>query len=136
MSKQISDGMNPFLLLARIQVKPDKVEDYLNIADEVDKMTEKEESGMFLHNFDADPDNPLGFTWSEIYQNSDALLVHFSAPYALEYVGKHQQLADSFDLEIYGNLSDEAIAAVRQLGLPFKHYKTTRVGFARTEKFE
>ena len=136
MSNQNSDGMNPFLLIARIQVKPDKVEDYLNIADEVDKMTEKEESGMFLHNFDADPDNPLGFTWSEIYQNSDALLVHFNASYALEYVGKHQQLADSFDLEIYGNLSDEAIAAVRQLGLPFKHYKTTRVGFARTEKFE
>ena len=131
----MSDGKNPFLLIARINVKPDCVERYLNIAEEVDKKTEEEESGMIMHNFDSDPNNPLAFTWSEIYQNSDALIVHFNAPYALEYVGKHQELAESFDLEIYGNLSSDAIAAVEALGLPCKHFKTTRVGFCRSEKF-
>ena len=56
-----------------------------------------------MHNFDSDSGNPLAFTWSEIYQNSDALIVHFNASYVLEYVGKHQGLAESFDLEICGN---------------------------------
>ena len=114
----MSDGKNPFLLIARINIKSDCIEKYLDIADEVDKKTEEEESGMIMHNFDSDPDNPLAFTWSEIYQNSDALIVHFSAPYALEYVGKHQELAESFDLEIYGDLSADAISAVEALGLP------------------
>ena len=131
----MSDGKNPFLLIARINIKSDCIEKYLDIADEVDKKTEEEESGMIMHNFDSDPDNPLAFTWSEIYQNSDALIVHFSAPYALEYVGKHQELAESFDLEIYGDLSADAISAVEALGLPCKHYKTTRVGFYRPENF-
>jgi quinol monooxygenase YgiN len=131
----MSDGKNPFLLIARINIKPDCIEKYLDIADEVDKKTEEEESGMIMHNFDSDPDNPLAFTWSEIYQNSDALIVHFNAPYALEYVGKHQELAESFDLEIYGNLSTDAIAAVKALGLPCKHFKTTRVGFSRSANF-
>ena len=131
----MSDGKNPFLLIARINIKSDCIEKYLDIADEVDKKTEEEESGMIMHNFDSDPDNPLAFTWSEIYQNSDALIVHFSAPYALDYVGKHQELAESFDLEIYGNLSTDAIAAVKALGLPCKHFKTTRVGFSRSANF-
>ena len=131
----MSDGKNPFLLIARINIKSDCIEKYLDIADEVDKKTEEEESGMIMHNFDSDPDNPLAFTWSEIYQNSDALIVHFNAPYALEYVGKHQELAESFDLEIYGNLSTDAIAAVKALGLPCKHFKTTRVGFSRSANF-
>ncbi len=135
MTDNLAHGQNPFLLIARIIVKPGLVEDYLCIAEEVDKMTREYEPGMLFHNFDADPDNPLCFTWSEIYQNSAALVQHLSAPYALNYVAKHQELAESFEIEIYGNLSKEAEEAARGLGLPFRHFKTTRVGYVRKERF-
>lgn len=135
-SKIFQDGSNPFVMIARLTVKPGKVEEYLKIADEVDKITKKEEPGMLFHNFDADPDNPLGFNWTEVYSNSRALIVHLSADYALDYVGKHNELADSFSIEIYGDLSQEAIKAVLGLNLPFKHFKTTKVGYVRTNIFK
>ena len=133
MQDEATNGENPFLLIARIQVKDGKVEDYLDIANAVDQITQKEEPGMLFHNFDQDPSDPLKFTWSEIYENSDALLIHFGAPYAADYVEKSNELADSFEIEIYGNLSKEAEETVRSFGFPFKHFKTTRVGYSRNE---
>ena len=38
-------GDNPFILIARIQVKPGMVEDYLEIANDVDLITKQEEPG-------------------------------------------------------------------------------------------
>lgn len=66
MQDEATNGENPFLLIARIQVKDGKVEDYLDIANAVDQITQKEEPGMLFHNFDQDPSDPLKFTWSEI----------------------------------------------------------------------
>ena len=106
-------------MIARIQVKPGMVEDYLEIANDVDLITKQEEPGMLMHNFDQDPTDPLKFTWSEVYENSEALLVHFGASYAGEYVAKSNELADSFEIEIYGDLSNEAIETVKSFGLPF-----------------
>lgn len=125
-------GDNPFILIARIQVKPGMIEDYLEIANDVDLVTKQEEPGMLMHNFDQDPTDPLKFTWSEVYENSEALLVHFGASYAGEYVAKSNELADSFEIEIYGDLSNEAIETVKSFGLPFTHFTTSRVGFARS----
>ena len=131
----MSIGDNPFILIARIKVKKGYVDEYFDAAREVDELVQKTEPGMLFHNFDADPDNALGFNWTEVYSNSEALVIHLTADYALEYVGKHNELADSFSIEIYGDLSKEAIEAVLGLGLPFKHFKTTRVGYVRENKF-
>ena len=51
----------PFILLARIQVKPDKVQEYLLLAAKTDKSVEDSEPGMLPHTFDQDPENPLCF---------------------------------------------------------------------------
>lgn len=64
----------PFVLIARVKVKPGKVENYLKIAEEVDNAVEKSEPGMLFHNFDSDPSNELKFIWTEIYKNDDALI--------------------------------------------------------------
>ena len=64
------------------------VPEYMKIAQEVDDQTQKAEPGMIFHNFDADPENPIGFTWSEIYLDSEALIFHLQAPHALQYVKK------------------------------------------------
>ena len=128
-------GKNPFLLIARIGVKENMVEEYLAIAEEVDNAVQESEPGMLFHNFDKDPDDPLGFVWSEVYTDSDALIAHINNPPVQAYVEKHDELADTFEIEVYGNLSEDAISAVKALEVPFKHFKSTDVGYVREENF-
>ena len=112
------------------------VENYLNIANEVDKAVELSEPGMLFHNFDSDPDDPLAFTWTEVYSNSDAFIKHDANPPVQEYVKKHAELADGFTIEIYGNVSTNVIDTINRLGVPLKHFKTTRVGYVRDKNFK
>jgi len=128
-------GTNPFLLIARIGVKENMIEEYLAIAEEVDNAVHESEPGMLFHNFDKDPDDPLGFVWSEVYTDSDALIAHINNPPVQAYVEKHDELADTFEIEVYGNLSEDAISAVKALEVPFKHFKSTDVGYVREENF-
>ena len=79
-------GKNPFLLIARIGVKENMVEEYLAIAEEVDNAVQESEPGMLFHNFDKDPDDPLGFVWSEVYTDSEALIAHINNPPVQAYV--------------------------------------------------
>ena len=131
---------SPFVLIARIRVKPGMVEDYLTIALEADVAVEKSEPGMLFHNFDSDPSDPLQFTWTEVYQNDDALIAHINNPPVQDYLGKHLFLADSFEIEIYGNLANETIDYITETwdsaNIPFKHFKTTSVGYIRESFFK
>ena len=56
----------PFMLLAKLKIKEDKVAEYLEIADMNDKAVEADESRMLHHTFDQDQDDPLRFVWSEV----------------------------------------------------------------------
>ena len=131
-----ADGDTPFILIARIQVKDGMVEEYFEIADEVDNAVELSEPGMLFHNFDADPDDPLAFTWTEVYTNSEAFIKHDANPPVQEYITKHAELADGFTIEIYGNVSQNVINTINRLGVPFKHFKTTKVGYVREKNFK
>ena len=129
----------PFVLIARVKVKPGEVENYLKIAEEVDKAVEKSEPGMLFHNFDSDPSNELMFTWTEIYKNDDALIFHINNPPVSEYVEKHFGLAESIEIEIYGKLATETIDTIsnawRPANIPFKYFKTTKIGYYRNSTF-
>ena len=59
----------PFMLLAKLEVKKDKYEEYLEIADKTDKAVEADEPGMLHHTFDQNPDDPLRFAQLEVYKN-------------------------------------------------------------------
>ena len=128
-------GKNPFILIARIQVKEGMVDEYLEIANSVDNAVEASEPGMLFHNFDSDPEDPLAFTWTEVYSNSKAFIKHDANPPVQEYVTKHAELADGFTIEVYGNVSQEVIDTINRLGLPLKHFKTTKVGYVRAKNF-
>ena len=121
----------PFVLIARIHVKPGNVDQYLEIAAKVDTEVENSEPGMLFHNFDVDPSDPLSFTWTEVYKNDDALIAHINNPPVQRYVEQHAELGDDFEIEIYGKLGKEAIEAVKSVGVPFKHFVTTDVGYVR-----
>ena len=96
----------PFILLARIQVKPDKVEEYLELAAKTDAAVEASEPGMLHHTFDQDPENQLCFVWSEVYKNDDAFLAHLANPPVGEYLQGHAELGDNFTVEVYGTVGD------------------------------
>ena len=86
----------PFMLLAKLKVKEDKVAEYLEIADKTDKAVEADEPGMLHHTFDQDPDDPLRFVWSEVYKNDDALLAHLANPVVGFYLQDHDELGTDF----------------------------------------
>ena len=129
----------PFVLIARVMVKSGKVEEYMKIASTVDEAVEKTEPGMLFHNFDSDPTNELKFVWTEIYKNDEALIFHINNPPVGEYVEKHLELAESIEIEIYGQLADDTIDILTQAWgeakIPFKLFKTTRVGYFRQSIF-
>ena len=72
------DATTPFMLLARIHVKPGCVEAYLELARATDAAVQASEPGMIHHTFDQDPDDPQAFVWSELYANDEAFAAHVS----------------------------------------------------------
>jgi len=56
----------PFMLLAKLKVKEEKVAEYLEIADKIDKAVKADEPGMIHHTFDQDPYDHLRFVYSEV----------------------------------------------------------------------
>ena len=126
---------NPFILIARIRVKEGKVEDYFKIAKEADDAVNASEPDMLIHTFDQDPTDPLEFTWSEVYRNSEAMVKHLNNPPVQDYVKKHNEIADKFEIEVYGNITKGTIKAIEDTNVPFKHFKTTEVGYIRKKIF-
>ena len=121
----------PFILLAKITVKEDKVSEYLELADKTDKAVEAVEPGMLHHTFDQDPDDPLRFVWSEFFKNDDAFLAHLVNPPVGEYLEAHAGLIDGdVAIEFYGTVGDKVIEAMNGSGLPFKVFKT-QIGYSR-----
>ena len=131
----MADIPTPFVLLARITVKQGMINEYLSLAAEADKAVERTEEGMLFHNFDADPDDPHKFVWTEVYRNSSDFLFHADNPPVQDYVEKHAELATHFSIEIYGNVSQAVIDKIKSLGLPLQHFATTCVGYVRSERF-
>ena len=126
---------NPFVLIARITVKEGKVGEYMAIANDADNAVKKSEPGMLLHTFDADPNDKHKFVWTEVYRKSADFLFHADNPPVQDYVNKHADLADHFSIEIYGNVSCAVLDKIEKLGIPLSHFKTTNVGYVRSEYF-
>ena len=120
----------PFMLLAKLKVKEDKVAEYLEIADKTDKAVEAEEPGMLHHTFDQDPEDPLCFVWSEVYKNDEAFLAHLANPPVGEYLHGHAELGDNFTVEVYGTVGDKCKAAMEATGLPLKIFES-KLGYSR-----
>ena len=121
----------PFILLARLRVKPDKIQEYLELADKTDKAVEASEPGMLHHTFDHDPENPLCFIQSEVFKNDDAFLAHLVNPHIGAYLEAHAGLCDGdLSIEFYGTVGDKVIEAMNESGLTFKVFKT-QLGYSR-----
>ena len=126
----VFDASTPFILIARITVKPGKVQEYLALATKTDAAVQASEPGMLHHTFDQDPENPLCFTWSEVYKNDGAFLEHLANPLVGEYLQGHALLGDGFTVEVYGTVGSQCKAALESTGLPVKIFET-KCGYSR-----
>lgn len=124
------DKSTPFMLLARIHVKPDCIDAYLELARATDAAVQASEPGMLHHTFDQDPDDPQAFVWSELYANDAAFAAHVSNPPVQEYLQKHAELGDDFRVEVYGTVGDECRTLMESFGLPLKIFET-QLGYSR-----
>ena len=118
------DRSTPFMLLARIHVKADCLDQYLELARITDVAVQSSEPGMLHHTFDQDPQDPQAFVWSEVYANDEAFAAHVSNPPVQEYLQKHAELGDGFSIEVYGTVGDDCRKLMRSFGLPLKIHES------------
>ena len=127
----ITSGANtPFIFIARIQAKPDKVQEYLSPAAKNEIAVMATEPGILHHTFDQDPENPILFVWSEVYKNDEAFIAHLANPAVGEYLQEHPKLADDFTVEVYGTVGDKCLEVMNGTGIPFRVF-TTKLGYSR-----
>ena len=123
-------GEKPFVLIARLHALPNTVEEVLRLSEAADKAVKASEPGMLLHTFDQDPSDPLGFVWTEVYADSAALVVHLENPPLQKYLADVSPLLDSFTVELYGDVSAEAVNLLRSTGTPTSHFQS-KFGYIR-----
>ncbi len=112
----------PFILLAKIIVKEDKVSEYLELAHKTDKALETAAPGILNFAFDQNPDNPLIFEWSEAYKYDNVFVAHFSNLAVGENLQAHQKVANNFSVEVYGKVCDRCLEVMQRTGVPFKFF--------------
>ena len=119
-------GPTAFVLIARLHALPGQAEQVIALSGAVDQKVETGEPGMLLHTFDRDPDDSQGFIWAEVYENSEALIFHLNNA----DLAAVSPLLDEFTVELYGAVSEEAVAALRATGTPTTHYPNV-LGYVR-----
>ena len=119
-------GPTAFVLIARLHALPGQAEQVIALSGAVDQKVETGEPGMLLHTFDRDPDDSQGFIWAEVYENSEALIFHLNNA----DLAAVSPLLDEFTVELYGAVSEEAVAALRAIGTPTTHYPNV-LGYVR-----
>ncbi len=124
------DHTTPFLLLARIHVKAECIERYMELAQATDAAVQASEPGMLHHTFDQDPDDQQTFVWSEVYANDAAFMAHVANPPVQDYLQKHAELGDGFSIEVYGSVGTECRALMESFGLPLKIFES-KLGYSR-----
>jgi quinol monooxygenase YgiN len=123
-------GPTAFVLIARLHAFPGQAEQVIALSSAVDQKVEAGEPGMLLHTFDRDPGDSQGFIWTEVYEKSEALIFHLNNADLGAYLAAVSPLLDEFTVELYGAVSEEAVAALRATGIPTTHYPNV-LGYVR-----
>ena len=126
----VASGDTPFVLIARLHAMPKEADAVLRLSEAADEAVKASEPEMLLHTFDQDPSDPLGFVWTEVYANSAALIFHLENPPLQKYLADVSPLLDSFTVELYGEVSAEAINMLRSTGTPTTYFQS-KFGYVR-----
>jgi len=127
------DETTPFILIARIRVKPQFLAEYIELAKITDQKVMDKEPGMLHHTFDQDPDDKYSFTWSEVYKNDAAFADHLSNSDIGVYLEEHDRMGEKFTVEVYGTVGAECLELMKSTKLPLKVYNSV-LGYSRVGK--
>ena len=123
-------GLTAFVLIARLHALPGQADKLIALSGAVDKKVEVGEPGMLLHTFDRDPGDSQSFIWTEVYENTEALIFHLNNADLRAYLAAMSPLLDEFTVELYGAVSEDAVVALRAAGTPTTHYPNL-LGYVR-----
>ena len=126
----LPSGSSAFVLIGRLHALPGYEDRVVALSAEVDKKVEAGEPGMLLHTFDRNPEDSRGFVWTEVYENSEALVFHLNNADLGAYLEAVSPMLDEFVVELYGAVSEEAVEALRATGTPTTHYPNV-LGYIR-----
>ena len=123
-------GPTAFVLIARLHALPGQADQMIALSGAVDETLEAGEPGMLMHTFDRDPGDSQGFIWTEVYEDSEALIVHLNNVDLGACLAAVSPLVDEFTVELHGAVSGDAVAALRATGTPTTHYPNM-LGYVR-----
>ena len=123
-------GPTAFVLIARLHALPGQADQMIALPGAVDETLEAGEPGMLLHTFDRDPGDSQGFIWTEVYEDSEALIFHLNNLDLGAYLAAVSPLLDEFTVELYGAVTGDAVAALRATGTPTTQYPNM-LGYVR-----
>merc|ERR1711924_226979 len=105
-ARSLSSMSSPFVLLLKIRVPDAKKDQYHALAKATDEGVMVAEPGMLHHAWDQSPDEPDVFCWTEMYENSAAMMAHLGNPKLGEFLTGHAEMAaEILSFEIFGNVS-------------------------------
>ena len=103
----------PLVVIAYLQVKPEDRQIFLDLANNVVKMTNENEKGANSYGFYESQDTPNLFFFFEDWQNQTAFEAHLEKTYTKALIDKYPEiLAEPADVRIYD------IEGIEQLQIP------------------
>jgi len=119
----------PFVLVLKIRVPAAKKEEYHALAKATDEGVMEVEPGMLHHAWDQSPDEADVFCWTEMYENSAAMMAHLGNPKLGEFLKGHAEMGGEIvSFEIFGKVTDEVKEGLKDF--PVKFW-TTAFGHTR-----
>tara|TARA_B100000700_G_C14588704_1_gene643556 strand:- start:48 stop:443 length:396 start_codon:yes stop_codon:yes gene_type:complete len=111
-----------FVVIINGKVKKSSLRDYEEVATQTMQAL-KVHNKDILFNFYSKPANDSdSFRWCIFADNIDALINYFSSPIIALYMANHEQLGESYSIELHSNLGKEEFKTLNEMGLTIDYF--------------
>ena len=124
------ESLGPVIVITKVKIKEGKRRDYLEVAQQTSMSIKASEKGILHQTIDLDDSDPLVMVWSEVFSDEKALAAHLENPPYLLYMANHDFLGQSFQLEIYGDLSEKTLILSKSFQKTVKYFPSM-YGYSR-----
>ena len=121
-SRTTLDSSTPFIVITRVRINVDKVDEYVDLAKKTGESIQLTEPGILHHTFGALEDSSGCFVWSEVYRNDQAFVDHLANAVVGEFLSLQEELSEDFVVEVYGNVGEVCKQQMLETKLPMKFY--------------
>ena len=108
----------------KLKVASKNNRDYLELAEQTVLAIKNYEKNTLFQNLYTDANDPQNLIWLITFKNFEALLSFFNSPIIALYLANDQILGDRYDLEIYGQITEEELEELTRMKLTSKIYNS------------